>query len=335
MSNGGTVTFNGGSNAVNVYANLIQGSTSGSTGNPSPTISPAISLDNGSSFGGGLSSSNDLVLWAPSLSVTGDISATLGASLTLFGVNGVNQSAGNISTSDLYVITTASGAGVAVSNNGSLNNGGDLFLNLASPQAYLIATTAGNIYTSQPLTINTADGNVVLASGVSAAYNSGSISLTRSGMGGNIYFYSNYQLAGFTTNGGNVTLIAMTDGTPGSANGGQVNLQTNVEIDTYLAQPSSSVNGNVTVIAEATEPTNNTIQMGSVNANSNIVFGTGGGGAVTVKAATPNLAGVTINDLTGAVSGSFDGGPCKTAALTWAQLSLPTAISISPAATST
>ena len=32
------------------------------------------------------------------------------------------------------------------------------------------------------------------------------------------------------------------------------------------------------------------------------------GGAVTIKAATPNLSGVTINDSTGAVTGSFDGG---------------------------
>ena len=117
MSNSGTVTFNGGSNPVNVYADLIQGSTSGSTGSPSPTISSAITLSNGSSFGG-LSSANPLVLWAPTLGVIGDIVVNNGAALTLIGSSGIAQSAGNISAALLNVITTAGSAGTVVSNNG-------------------------------------------------------------------------------------------------------------------------------------------------------------------------------------------------------------------------
>ena len=192
------------------------------------------------------------------------------------------------------------------------NNGGNLdiswTINLEtaqSPLTNLIATAAGNIYSSCPtISIDTSSdgGDVVLAAGVTESDTSGTISLTRSGTGGDIYLTSGQMMdnhltqniEGFTTGGGNVTLIAMTDGT-NSTNGGHVFLPSNIVINTTGAAGS----GSVTILAEAGFGTSPAVSLGGINAG-------GPGGNIIIKSATANLGNATINDSTGNITGSFD-----------------------------
>ncbi len=210
------------------------------------------------------------------------------------------------------------------------NNSGNVDLSTITPDTYLVVTAGESIYTSVAMSIDTSSnsgngGNVVLAAGVTATDNSGAISLTRSGMGGDIYLTTGttidgnatQNITGFNTStsnagssGGNVTLIAMSTAA-GSSSGGHISLPAAVEIDTKGA--GSGANGNVTIIGEATEPVNNTVSIGNIN-NALTVFGTGGGGNIIIKAATANLAGATISDSDGSITGSFDDAtfpPCK------------------------
>ncbi|MBY0357991.1 MAG: hypothetical protein K2W82_08320, partial [Candidatus Obscuribacterales bacterium] len=210
------------------------------------------------------------------------------------------------------------------------NNGGNLDLtSVAFPTTYLVATAAGSIYTSTGLAIDTsngagAGGNIVLAAGVTSTNTSGTITLARSGLGGDIYLVSGGSFdsnptqditsitSQGTTNGGNITLVAMAD-TAGSNTGGHVLLPANVEVASNGA--GSGSNGNVTIVAEAAPGSSTAaISLGVVNTLGS-TFGTGGGGNVNMQVATPNLAGVSINAATGAVTGAFTGGTLQNGAL--------------------
>jgi hypothetical protein len=227
------------------------------------------------------------------------------------------------------------------------NNGGDLDLSgtlsgslSGGTLSYLVATAAGSIYTSQEEdnnnfdSINTSGGNVVLAAGVLASdsaghttpINSGSINgsggtitLTRSGMGGDIMFAPGTTPAGntaqfiqgFSTDGGNVTLLALTNGSQSNPIGGHVILPDNQGQNSPQSVIVNTVNGShagsVSILAESNDTydpeitlTGGAITIAGVNAS-------GTGGNVTIKSETPNLAGATINDSTGAIAGSFDG----------------------------
>ena len=205
------------------------------------------------------------------------------------------------------------------------NNAGNLNLSAtAFPATYLVGTAAGSIYTSASNTsIDThsttgAGGNVVLAAGVISTNTAGSISLARSGTGGDIYFTTGSTLDGNATQniigfdtsssksgsaGGNVTLIAMAS-SAGSTTGGHVFLPSTVQITTQGSGNAS--NGNVTIIGEAAETASNAISIGGV-ASAATTFGSlSNTGNVVIKSVTPNLSGVTISAATGAVTGSFD-----------------------------
>jgi hypothetical protein len=191
------------------------------------------------------------------------------------------------------------------------NNGGDLNLGstLTGSLPYLIATASGSIYTNvagQSVNTATNGGNVVLAAGVIETENSpDTISLTRSGSGGDILLDNGQTIngntadaiTGFTTGRGNVTLIAMMN-TNGTA-GGHVDLPANVTLNTvYSGTPGPELVSSVTILAEASS--GNAVSMGSINS--------GSGASVDIKSATANLANATINDSTGEIAGSFDNG---------------------------
>jgi fibronectin-binding autotransporter adhesin len=200
------------------------------------------------------------------------------------------------------------------------NNGGDLDLaSVTFPATYLVGTASGSIYTSSEGTaIDTSSvtgngGNVVLAAGVTATDTDGTITLARSGTGGDIYLTAGTTPLGNTaasitgintsssisgSNGGNVTLLAVSN-SPGSNTGGHIFLPAGAQINNQGAGTGS--NGNVTMVAEAGEPDAGAIKIGSIG-NSNIAFGTGGGGDINIQVGTPELTGVSISDSTGVVS---------------------------------
>jgi hypothetical protein len=199
-----------------------------------------------------------------------------------------------------------------ISNNaGNLDIGFPISVSGAMP--YLVATASGSIYSSAQVTIDTSatGGNVVLAAGVTETDTDGAVSLTRSGTGGDIYLivgqifdnHASLNIAGFTTGGGNVTLIAMNDGT-NATNGGHIFLPANVVINTT----GSTSAGSVAILAEAGFGTNPTVSLGGINAG-------GAGGNVIVKSATANLANATIDDSTGNITGSFDSNVIQTGSL--------------------
>ena len=339
ITNAGSITSSGNVNLVsgsgNITNNGLIASTNGSIN--IATAQPTTNLNitsNGGTFqalNGAINLRDASYNGAANINVTGgnllsqqlNINAGSGAA----AIN-VGQLTGTVNT---YAGSAHIEALTPDLNLGVLNVTGDPFvsnnagnLNLSSvtfPATYLVATASGSIYTSSSSTdINTSSssgngGNVVLAAGVTSTDNSGAISLTRSGTGGDIYLTTGTTLngnatqniTGFNTstsnsgsNGGNVTLIAMSSAA-GNNTGGHVYLPSTVQITSQGA--GSGVNGNITIVAEATQPSANAISMGGV-ATANTTFGTGGGGNVNIIVATPNLSGVTINDSTGAITGS-------------------------------
>ena len=221
------------------------------------------------------------------------------------------------------------------------NNGGnlDLFGVISGgPLPYLVATASGSIFTSGSAGISTtanvgSAGNIVLAAGVIAqdasligpasgnsANGTGSITLSRSGTGGDIYLISGGTINGAATkditaleasisptnmtsgHGGNITLIALA-ASAGSNQGGHIFLPGNVVISTL----GVGVDGNITLIGEAASGSaKNTISLGSIGSVTDS-FGSSGGN-VNIQVATPNLSGVSVSDSTGSINGSFDTG---------------------------
>jgi hypothetical protein len=231
------------------------------------------------------------------------------------------------------------------------NNGGDLDLaSVTFPATYLVGTASGSIYTSSEGTaIDTSSatgngGNVVLAAGVIATDTNGSITLERSFAGGDIMLRAGTtplqnagrSITGFDTSssgsgfsGGNATLIAMSD-CAGSNSGGHIFLPANLQMKNQGT--GAGANGNVTIIAEASDQVDRTIEIGSLGSYST-VSGSGGGGYVTIKAATPLLSGATIADSTGAVAGSFEGGDLQNGKINLAgSIVSPAAVAIQGAA---
>lgn len=215
-------------------------------------------------------------------------------------------------TADLQIGTFDVSGDPWINNSGNLDLGGTI----AGPISYLVATAGGSIYSSaagESIDTSAAGGNVVLAAGVTAVDTSGAISLTRSGTGGDIVLTAGQtidgnatqDITGFTTGGGNVALIAMTDGTQASTNGGHVLVPAAVTITSTSASGSA---GAVTILAEASAGTTNAVSLGGVNAG-------GAGGAVTIRSATANLAGATIDDSTGIITGSFDSSTLQSGTL--------------------
>ena len=196
-----------------------------------------------------------------------------------------------------------------------INNTGniDLGTTISSSVDYLVATAGGNIYTSvsgQSIsTTGAGTGDIVLAAGVTATNNSGQLTLSRSGTGGDVYLASgegsSQNITGFSTGGGNVTLIAMTDTGSGSSTGGHVVVPTGVTINTVSGGNAGTVN----IFAEASTGNGDSVSIGAVNAN-------GTGGAVVIESATANVGNATINSTTGATTGSFNGGTIQNGTLT-------------------
>ena len=207
------------------------------------------------------------------------------------------------------------------------NNGGDLDISatIANPVDYLVATAGGSIYTSvsgQSIsTTGNGSGNIVLAAGVDSTDNSGAITLTRSGMGGDVLLANgttingntSNDITGFTTSGGTVTLIAMTDTGSGSSNGGHVVLPSGVTITT----DNTGREAPVTILAEASVGAGDAVSIiGGISADSSF----SGAGTIIVKSATANLAGATISDSDGSVTGSFDSNVLQNGNVTTGQI---------------
>lgn len=183
-----------------------------------------------------------------------------------------------------------------------VNSSGNLDLGATATGGltYLVATAGGSIYdsvSSQTLDTSAANGNIVLIAGVTATPSGNNLSFTRSVTGGDIILKSGYtvggnataDITGFTTGGGNVTMIAMTNGVSGSTTGGHIVLPSSVSINTV----NGSTAGSVTVIAEASNGAGDAISLGGINAG-------GSGGSVTAASATANLGNLTVDSTTGA-----------------------------------
>jgi hypothetical protein len=189
-----------------------------------------------------------------------------------------------------------------INSTGSLDLGGVI----STPLSYLVATAGGSIYTSLPsqcIDTSFAGGNVVLIAGVAATEASGTVSLTNSLGGGDIVLVSGktidgtstQDIAGILTGGGNLTLIAVSDGATNNSTGGHILIHKNASINTSGGNSA----GSIMIAAEAGGGSADAISIG------NIIAG-GIDGTVVIKSANANLSGAVINSATGAIAGDFN-----------------------------
>ncbi len=203
-----------------------------------------------------------------------------------------------------------------------INNGGSIDISTMTPIVgdEFVAIAAGNITSSnnsfiiKTYSTTGSGGNIILAAGAVATQDAETTTITgRSGSGGDILLHN---VSGASTifdtgsganggSGGNVTLIAFTDGATGSYNGGHIYLPDAVSGVAEIKTGSTSAvnpgpNGSVTIIAEATSSTSSpvipngyTISVGNIN-----TYGNGSGlngitGGIFIATATPSISATT------------------------------------------